>query len=248
MRWPVTQMLRYIPTGGLGDSIGPGCSNYRLGQENSMKVFKQLAVAAALAATLPAFGAVVYLDFEGIGDGNPVGDYYNGGGGTELWRELQRRDAGARRCGRRRRRQLRQRAVGRHDHVLPGREQRGPERGGWLRHRLLVLLHLVHRGDGDGVRWSRRNRQRARHARPLRTVHDNCTGDPTGAFCNWTAVGVAFAGIAKSIDFGGTANQTGFDNITFGADTPVVPEPSTYALMALGLAGIGLVARRRQRS
>ena len=75
---------------------------------------------------------------------------------------------------------------------------------------------------------------------------DNCSGDPTGQFCNWTAVGVAFSGIAKSIDFGGTANQTGFDDITFGSVTPGVPEPSTYAMLALGLAGIGFVARRRK--
>ncbi len=75
---------------------------------------------------------------------------------------------------------------------------------------------------------------------------DNCVGDPTGSFCNWTAVGVAFSGIAKSIDFGGTANQTGFDNITFGSVTPGIPEPSTYAMLALGLAGIGFVARRRK--
>ena len=74
---------------------------------------------------------------------------------------------------------------------------------------------------------------------------DNCVGDPSGDFCNWTNVGVAFAGVAKSIDFGGTANQTGFDNITFGSST-ALPEPGTYALMALGLAGIGFTARRRR--
>jgi hypothetical protein len=28
--------------------------------------------------------------------------------------------------------------------------------------------------------------------------------------------------------------------------TPTIPEPSTYALMGLGLVGISLVARRRQ--
>lgn len=77
---------------------------------------------------------------------------------------------------------------------------------------------------------------------------DNCTGDPTGTFCNWTAVGVLFAGIAKSIDFGGTANQTGFDNITFGTDRPGngAPEPGTLALMALGFAALGVGARRRK--
>ena len=79
---------------------------------------------------------------------------------------------------------------------------------------------------------------------------NNCGGDPSGQFCNWSPVGVAFGGTAMSIDFGGTANRTGFDDITFGSKDPgppPIPEPSTYALMALGLAGIGFVARRRKQ-
>ncbi|WP_166423584.1 hypothetical protein [Paraglaciecola sp. 20A4] len=48
---------------------------------------------------------------------------------------------------------------------------------------------------------------------------DNCSGDPSGAFCNWTAVGASFAGTVMSVDFGGTVNQTGYDDITFGSAT-----------------------------
>jgi hypothetical protein len=47
-----------------------------------------------------------------------------------------------------------------------------------------------------------------------------CTGDPTGSFCHWDAVGVTFSGTAKSIIFSGVADQCAFDDITFGSETP----------------------------
>ena len=71
-----------------------------------------------------------------------------------------------------------------------------------------------------------------------------CSGDPGGGFCHFDAVGAAFAGIARSVDFGGVANQVGFDNVTFGSVVPGVPEPETYALM---LAGLGLLLSQRRR-
>ncbi|MEM6384821.1 MAG: hypothetical protein AAF718_01165 [Pseudomonadota bacterium] len=45
--------------------------------------------------------------------------------------------------------------------------------------------------------------------------------DPTGAFSPFVPLGVAFDGIARSVDFGGTINQIGFDNITFGSSVPL---------------------------
>ena len=77
---------------------------------------------------------------------------------------------------------------------------------------------------------------------------DSCTGDPSGTFCNWSAAGVSFMGTAMSIDFGGTANQTGYDNITFGSDkpgNPGVPEPASWALMLAGFGMVGGSLRRR---
>ena len=76
---------------------------------------------------------------------------------------------------------------------------------------------------------------------------DNCSGDPSGDFCNWTAVGASFAGTAYSIDFGGTVNQIAYDDITFGSatagggddDPTPVPAPAGLALLGLGLALIG---------
>jgi hypothetical protein len=76
-----------------------------------------------------------------------------------------------------------------------------------------------------------------------------CADYAAAIFCPFVPVGVTFAGIARSVDFGGTGNQIAFDNVTFGSDVPVgvVPEPGTTALMAVGLAGATLIRRRRTR-
>lgn len=74
-------------------------------------------------------------------------------------------------------------------------------------------------------------------------------GDPGGFLCIWTRVDVTFSGTAKSIVIDGRPGSLIVDDITFSADTPVVsvPEPSTYAMMALGLAGLAAWSRRRRR-
>lgn len=80
--------------------------------------------------------------------------------------------------------------------------------------------------------------------------------------CIWAAASLSFQGMATSVTFSGVAFDFLIDNITFGSLSPrtiavtpppvepptnPIPEPSTYALMLLGLAGLGVVARRRAR-
>lgn len=84
--------------------------------------------------------------------------------------------------------------------------------------------------------------------------NNGCVGDPNGSFCNWDAASVSFAGLAKSINFGGIANLVLFDNITFGSATAgqgtqgngtTVPEPAPLALLGFGLLGLGVMRKRR---
>lgn len=210
-----------------------------------MKFLKNSIAAAVVAAALPAFAAPIVLDFEGVGDLNAVGDFYNGGGGTNYGVSFSEDTL----------------AVVDADDGGSGNFANEPSSNTimfFLEANNAVLNNAAGFDTGFSFYYSSSTAATV-------TVWDGvnatgnilgtitldaqhttgCVGDPSGTFCNWTNVGVAFSGTAKSIDFGGTANQTGFDNITFGSST-ALPEPGTYALMALGLAGIGLTARRRK--
>ncbi len=89
-------------------------------------------------------------------------------------------------------------------------------------------------------------------ALPLGTVG----GDPNGTFDIWDNIGVSFTGLARSVDFGGVANQVGFDNITIGSavagltggeqSSQSVPESSpVLGLLAFGMLGL---ATRKTKS
>ena len=66
---------------------------------------------------------------------------------------------------------------------------------------------------------------------------------PGGQYNIWEPVGVAFDGVAKSVKFIGSANYIGFDDITFGSETPgVQPPPQPVPLSNWALyVGIALM-------
>jgi hypothetical protein len=72
--------------------------------------------------------------------------------------------------------------------------------------------------------------------------------DPTGDYGPFVPIGVAFNGIAKSVDFGGTINQIVFDDITIGSVTPgpdrSVPQPGSLILLVAGALGAGVIRRQ----
>lgn len=85
----------------------------------------------------------------------------------------------------------------------------------------------------------------------LSLTPSSCPGY-SGAYCPFEALGVGFAGIAKSVEFGGVANYVVFDDITFGSvipGTPGVPEPASWAMMigGFGLAGAAMRGSRKRK-
>lgn len=62
------------------------------------------------------------------------------------------------------------------------------------------------------------------------------------AFCRFDLTSVQFAGMARSISFGGGTPNVLFDDVTI----TVVPEPGTYAMLLAGLGVVSLLARRRR--
>jgi hypothetical protein len=71
----------------------------------------------------------------------------------------------------------------------------------------------------------------------------------SNVYYDWASSGVSFGGTAESAIFSGTANFIAFDNITLGSATPGgAPEPSTWAMMLLGFAGLGFAGYRRART
>jgi hypothetical protein len=204
----------------------------------------------------PAAASVITLDFEGLGNLAPVEDFYNGGGGTNFGVSFSSN------------------ALAIVDQDAGGTGNFGNEPTPetvlfFLTGPAATLNYAAGFTTGFSFFYSAINNPGSisvydgldATGNVLATLFLPTTpqgsGDPSGDFNVFVPIGVNFSGTARSIDFGGTVNQIGFDNITFGSATPGdeggSSDPSVIPLPAAGwmlLAGIGGLAalRRRQKA
>jgi hypothetical protein len=214
-------------------------------------------LAAALLAAAPglAQAATVTLDFEGVGNGVAVDDFYNGGAGTNYGISFVN-------------------GVGLVDSDAGGSGNFANEPTAdtvvYFTDGAASIMNVVagfvtgfsffygSNGYGgsvdvfDGLNGT--GTLLATLALPALTSAGN--GDPNGDYDTWENVGVTFTGTAYSVSFGGTANQIAFDNITLGSstagstggsvDTSPVPLPASAVLLMGALGGLGLMRRRKR--
>jgi hypothetical protein len=205
------------------------------------------ALAAGLFSAAPAFAAVVTIDFDGPGSFSSIDQYYNGGTNSdgETGPNLGVAfglDALA----------LRNDDLGPYFSNAPSPIGILTPVGSSAAMNVPIgfaglvsfyysstearTVHIWSGLDGTGTELGTLNLlANAQNIPPL-----DCSDSP---FCRWDPVSVNLdAGVvARSITFGDAAGVAGFDNVTITA----VPEPGTWALLAVGLAGVGALVRRR---
>jgi hypothetical protein len=173
----------------------------------------QAAVAAlAFGAAGFASAAVTTLTFEGVGDVNPIGSYYNGGAGGDLGIEFSASSLAL----------VDSDAGGQGDFA----NEPGPGStvmffldadsaylnyaagftGGFAFYYSSEVATIVEVWDGlngGGNRIGFITLDAQFQAQSL-TNPDGCSGDPNGKYCNWTLAGLAFTETARSVSFTAT--------------------------------------------
>lgn len=204
---------------------------------------KSLIAVAVGAMTLcsAVSAAPVTVTFEGLGNNSPVGNYYNGGGGTNYGISFDNQA---------------QALVGSVSGNFSGEPGPGDTIMTWSPGSTTVVtmaagwtgsFSFYYAGLSDlAVSVLDAAGSSIGSSGALAGVGGTgCTGNDV--LCTWKQYTINFAGTATSVSFTGLAAEIAVDNLTFGSvnNGGNVPEPGTLALtaLALGLAAVG--ARRR---
>jgi hypothetical protein len=209
-----------------------------------------LTALASFLVAVPVRADVVVLTFEGVGNDTPVGNFYNGGAGGNFGISFSNNGLGI----------IDSDAGGTGNiggepspstvlYFLSGgaatmNVAAGFDTGFSFYYSAIVYTGFVNVYDGvDG------SGNLLAHIDLSLTPYGGAP-DPNGAYSPFVPIGVSFNGVAKSVDFGGTADYIAFDNITLGASVPGgVPDgASTLALMAFALTTMAALRRKLHRS
>ena len=196
-----------------------------------MNTLTCITATTAFVAIASANASVNTLTFEGVGNNNAVGDFYNGGAGTNYGVEF----------------------VGNALGLVGGNFANAPSMPTilfWIDGPATTMNVAAGFSGGFSTYYSSIDTAGSISIwSGLDGTGDNLAtlnlfglgsdGTPNAAYDRWALVGASFVGEAKSVTFTGTANYIGFDNVTFGS---AIPAPGALAL----LAAAGCATRRRR--
>ena len=202
-----------------------------------MNTLTCITATTAFVALASANASVNTLTFEGVGNYNPVGDFYNGGAGTNYGVEFVGNSLGivAVEAG----------GFGNFTNApsmptilfwLDGPATTMNVAAGFSGGFSTYYTSTDTAGSIDI--WSGLDGTGSILA-TLNLIGLGTDNTPNALYDRWALVGAAFVGEAKSVTFTGTANRIGFDNVTFGS---AIPAPGALAL----LAAAGCSTRRRR--
>ena len=181
------------------------------------KLFTVLAAGVFLGTANNSSAAVISLDFEGIGDLSPIGNYYNGGGGTNYGITFSDNSLA-----------LIDSDVGGSGNIggepspstvlffLSGSDAKIFVSGGF--HTGFSFWYSAISTPGSVGVYDVNHQLLANLVLPVTPSNG---GDPHGDFSPFYQLGLGFTGTASYASFAGVQNQIVFDNITFGSVTPL---------------------------
>ena len=199
-----------------------------------------LLLGAALLVPVPASASVIVLDFKGIGNLNPAGDFYDGGDETNYGIEL--RPAGL--------------AVADDDDGGTGDfaseaspdTTTPPDSNGSIYEvptgfdAGLPLDPSAPAASVDAYAGLDATDNLLETLSSVAAANGDCTGHSNGELCNSMPVGVALGGVAKSIGYEATTNQTAIDDTASASADTVGSSVAVPAILALLGVGLGLAA------